>query len=86
MVFVKMSSSEIQFESQTKSKLNNMEAQSAVYAVVKAQLETYLEEHPGEARKCSKPNSPPVLVWQLALLATRWCAKASSKAQPARPS
>jgi len=51
VVFIKMSSSEIQFESQTKSKLNNMEAQSAVYAVVKAQLETYLEEHPSEARK-----------------------------------
>jgi DNA gyrase subunit B len=51
VVFIKMSSSEIQFESQTKSKLNNMEAQSAVYAVVKAQLETYLEEHPSEAKK-----------------------------------
>ncbi|MFH2085824.1 MAG: DNA gyrase subunit B [bacterium] len=51
VVFVKMSSSEIQFESQTKSKLNNMEAQSAVYSVVKQRLETYLEEHPGEAKK-----------------------------------
>jgi DNA gyrase subunit B len=51
VVFVKMSSSEIQFESQTKSKLNNMEAQSAVYNVVKQQLETYLEEHPSEAKK-----------------------------------
>ncbi|MBP9669984.1 DNA gyrase subunit B [Candidatus Woesebacteria bacterium] len=51
VVFIKMSSSEIQFESQTKSKLNNMEAQSAVYAIVKAQLETYLEEHPSEAKK-----------------------------------
>ncbi len=51
VVFIKMSSSDIQFESQTKSKLNNMEAQSAVYSVVKSQLETYLEEHPGEAKK-----------------------------------
>ena len=51
VVFIKMSSSEIQFESQTKSKLNNMEAQSAVYGVVKSQLETYLEEHPSEAKK-----------------------------------
>ena len=51
VVFVKMSSSDIQFESQTKAKLNNMEAQSAVYSIVKAQLETYLEEHPGEAKK-----------------------------------
>ncbi|KKU25958.1 MAG: gyrase subunit B protein [Microgenomates group bacterium GW2011_GWA2_46_16] len=51
VVFIKMSSSDIQFESQTKSKLNNMEAQSAVYAVVKEQLEVYLEEHPSEAKK-----------------------------------
>ncbi len=51
VVFVKMPSSEIQFESQTKAKLNNMEAQSAVYAIVKEKLEVYLEEHPGEAKK-----------------------------------
>lgn len=51
VVFVKMASSEIQFESQTKAKLNNPEAQSAVYAVVKEKLETYLEEHPAEAKK-----------------------------------
>lgn len=51
VVFVKMSSSEIQFESQTKSKLNNAEAQSAVYRIVKEHLEIYLEEHPKEAKK-----------------------------------
>ena len=51
VVFIKMPSSDIQFESQTKAKLNNMEAQSAVYSIVKSQLETYLEEHPGEAKK-----------------------------------
>ncbi len=51
VVFVKMPSSEIQFESQTKSKLNNMEAQSAVYAIVKEKLEAYLEEHPSEAKR-----------------------------------
>lgn len=51
VVFIKMPSNEIQFESQTKAKLNNPEAQSAVYNVVKSQLETYLEEHPGEAKK-----------------------------------
>ncbi len=51
VVFVKMPSSDIQFESQTKAKLNNMEAQSAVYSIVKSQLETYLEEHPSEAKK-----------------------------------
>ncbi len=41
-----MTSSEIQFESQTKTKLNNSEVQSAVYQVVKNQLEDYLEENP----------------------------------------
>jgi len=51
VVFIKMPSNEIQFESQTKGKLNNPEAQSAVYSVVKQGLETYLEEHPGEAKR-----------------------------------
>ena len=50
VVFVKMSANEIQFESQTKAKLNNAEAQSAVYQVVKEGLDQYLEEHPKEAR------------------------------------
>ncbi len=50
VVFVKMSASDIQFESQTKTKLNNSEAQSAVYSVVKKHLEEFLEEHPSEAR------------------------------------
>ncbi len=51
VIFVKMPSSEIQFESQTKAKLNNQEAQSAVYKITKQQLEIYLEEHPKEAKK-----------------------------------
>jgi DNA gyrase subunit B len=51
VVFIKMPASEIQFESQTKTKLNNMEAQSAVYSVVKDQLDEFLEEHPSEAKK-----------------------------------
>lgn len=51
VIFIKMPSNEIQFESQTKSKLNNSEAQSASYAITKKHLETYLEEHPAEARK-----------------------------------
>ncbi|OGD69967.1 DNA topoisomerase IV subunit B, partial [Candidatus Collierbacteria bacterium RIFCSPHIGHO2_02_FULL_49_10] len=50
VVWLKMSSAEIQFESQTKSKLNNPEAQSAVYQVVKPALETYFEEHPATAK------------------------------------
>lgn len=50
VVWVKMTSAETQFESQTKTKLNNPEAQSAVYQVVKPALETYLEEHPATAK------------------------------------
>ncbi|HEX9007858.1 MAG TPA: DNA gyrase subunit B [Patescibacteria group bacterium] len=50
VVWIKMPSSEIQFESQTKTKLNNAEVQSAVYQVVKKGLEEYLEEHPGTAQ------------------------------------
>ncbi len=51
VVFVKMSANEIQFESQTKAKLNNAEAQSAVYSIVREQLDIYLEEHPQDAKK-----------------------------------
>ena len=51
VVFVKMPASDIQFESQTKTKLNNPEAQSAVYNTVKEILDVYLEEHPREAKK-----------------------------------
>lgn len=51
VVFVKMPASDIQFESQTKTKLNNMEAQQAVYSVVKDALDVYFEEHPSEVKK-----------------------------------
>lgn len=50
VVFLKMPASDIQFESQTKTKLNNPEAQSAVYTVTKEALDVYFEEHPNEAR------------------------------------
>ncbi len=50
IVWIKMSSSEIQFESQTKTKVNNAEVQSAVYSIVKPALETYFEEHPATAK------------------------------------
>ncbi|MBC6952534.1 DNA topoisomerase IV subunit B, partial [candidate division KSB1 bacterium] len=46
VVWIKMPSSEIQFESRTKTKLNNAEAQSATYQVTKEYLESYFEEHP----------------------------------------
>jgi len=51
VVFVKMPASDIQFESQTKTKLNNIEAQQSVYSVVKGYLDMYFEENPDEARK-----------------------------------
>ncbi len=51
VIFIKMPSNEIQFESQTKAKLNNSEAHSATYAVTKDHLETFLEENPNEAKK-----------------------------------
>lgn len=51
VVFVKMPVSSIQFESQTKTKLNNQEAQSAVYSITKEKLDEYLEEYPSEARR-----------------------------------
>ena len=46
VVFVKMPANDLQFESQTKNKLNNSEAQSATYYVFKDAFTTYLEEHP----------------------------------------
>ena len=51
VVYIKMPSEALQFESQTKAKLNNPEVQGLVSAVVKEGLDTYFEEHPGEARK-----------------------------------
>ncbi|MFH1280047.1 MAG: DNA gyrase subunit B [Candidatus Beckwithbacteria bacterium] len=51
VVYIKMHSNEIQFESQTKTKLNNPEAQSAVFAVTKQFLTAHFEENPNEARK-----------------------------------
>jgi len=50
VVWIKMSSSEIQFESQTKTKINNPEIQTAVYQIFKKGFETYLEEHPQTAQ------------------------------------
>jgi len=46
VIFVKMGANDLQFESQTKAKLNNSEAQSAVYQVFKNGLDTFLEENP----------------------------------------
>jgi len=51
VVAVKISTDKIQFESQTKAKLNNPEVQGLVSACVKEGLDTYFEEHPSDARK-----------------------------------
>lgn len=51
IVYIKMPSESLQFESQTKAKLNNPEIQGFVQSTVKEGLEMYLEEHPNEARK-----------------------------------
>ena len=50
VIFVKMPSNDLQFESQTKAKLNNSEAQPAVYQVFKDDFATFLEENPAAAR------------------------------------
>ncbi len=46
VIFVKMPSNDLQFESQTKTKLNNSEAQTAVYQIFKDGFSTFLEENP----------------------------------------
>ena len=51
VVYVKMPSEALQFESQTKAKLNNPEVQGFVTTFVKEGLDTYFEEHPSDARK-----------------------------------
>lgn len=51
IVYVKMPSESLQFESQTKAKLNNPEVQGFVSSAVKEGLDTYFEEHPQEAKK-----------------------------------
>ncbi|MBD3279736.1 MAG: DNA gyrase subunit B [Candidatus Pacebacteria bacterium] len=51
VVFVKMPANDLQFESQTKAKLNNSEAQSAVYYVFKQGFATFLEENPKIGKK-----------------------------------
>jgi DNA gyrase subunit B len=67
VVFIKMSANDLQFESQTKTKLNNPEAQSAVYSVVKDALETFVEENP----KASRSMIEKVMLAARARLAAR---------------
>ncbi len=51
VVYIKMPSDRLQFESQTKAKLNNPEVQTFTAQTVKEGLDTYFEEHPADARK-----------------------------------
>ena len=51
VIAIKIPTDKIQFESQTKAKLNNPEAQGLVAAIVKEGLDIYFEEHPREARR-----------------------------------
>lgn len=50
IVYVKMPSENLQFESQTKAKLNNPEVQGFVASAVKEGLDTYFEEHPNDVK------------------------------------
>lgn len=50
VVYIKMPSEALQFESQTKAKLNNPEVQGFVATAVKEGLDTYFEEHPADAK------------------------------------
>jgi len=50
IVYMKMSSTNLQFEGQTKGKLGNAEVQPFVQAAVKDGLDTYFEENPGDAK------------------------------------
>jgi DNA gyrase subunit B len=50
VVYIKMSSDKLQFESQTKTRLNNAEIQPAVNSVVKEALDIYFEENPRDGR------------------------------------
>ena len=51
IVHIKMPSQNLQFEGQTKGKLGNAEVQPIVQTIVNESLDTYFEEHPGDARR-----------------------------------
>ncbi len=51
VVYVKMPSETLQFESQTKAKLNNPEVSGFVSVCVKEGLDQYFEEHPTDVKK-----------------------------------
>jgi len=67
VLYLKMPSTNLQFEGQTKGKLGNAEAQTATYQVTKEALERYFEEHPSEAKTLLEK----VLLTQMARLAAK---------------
>ena len=50
IIYIKMPSENLQFESQTKAKLNNPEIQGYVTTLTKEGLDTYFEENPADAK------------------------------------
>jgi len=50
VIYVKMPSENLQFESQTKAKLNNPEVLGFVNSTVKEGLDNYFEEHPADSK------------------------------------
>ncbi|OGM15373.1 DNA topoisomerase IV subunit B [Candidatus Woesebacteria bacterium RIFCSPLOWO2_01_FULL_43_11] len=51
VVYIKMPSEALQFESQTKAKLNNPEIQGFAATAVKEGLDTFFEEHPTDSKR-----------------------------------
>ena len=56
VISVKLDSSDLQFEGQTKAKLGNTNVRTAVEAVVKEALENYLNENPKNAQSIVEKN------------------------------
>ncbi len=50
IIYIKMPSTNLQFEGQTKGKLGNAEVQGIVQQITKEKLERYFEEHPQDAK------------------------------------
>jgi DNA gyrase subunit B len=67
VVYVKIPLDKVQFESQTKAKLNNPEVQGFVQSAVREALNTYFEEHPRDAKTITEKS----LLAQRARLAAR---------------
>ncbi len=51
VVYIKMPSSDLQFEGQTKAKLGNAEVQPFVQTMLKEGLDVYFEEHPADGKR-----------------------------------